>query len=147
MKKFEFRLKTVQRLKEQKVEEIVRKVQLQESQLRKEQSYLKDLHQNKTDLRVERLEYQRRLQWKMVEHSMAFEVGLDNRIAAQEVVIQDCYTRLKELREEQVEALKEQRVYDKLEEKARKEYKKERNHFEQKFLDDLTSMRTGETRG
>lgn len=137
MKRFKFRLQSLKRLKEAKYEEVERTVARQHGVIEREQEKLAGLFENKKKLRVKSAEFHRELNFVMLEISRRNESAVNQLISTQELRLQEARKTLKSMQEEMAQALKEKKVFEKLEEKAREEYKKEYLADQQKKLDDF----------
>lgn len=137
MKRFKFRLQPLKRLKEAKYEEVERAVARQHGVIEREQEKLAGLFENKKKLRVKSAEFHRELNFVMLEISRRNESAVNQLISTQELRLQEARKTLKSMQEEMAQALKEKKVFEKLEEKAREEYKKEYLADQQKKLDDF----------
>lgn len=140
MKAFQFRLATVKRLRDKEHEEAERKVIEQEHVLQSEQLRLKSLHEDKAGNRQLVFAYMRDMDLFMAELARKFEVGIDLAISAQQLKVQEAYQELQKRKQQLNDALREKKIFEKLEEKAHKAYKKERLKHEQKFLDELAGI-------
>jgi flagellar FliJ protein len=141
VKKFEFRLATVKKLRDREYDDAETAVIAQQQVLKDEQMKLKTLHEKKQDVRNQRAHYLSQLDYYMAEWASEYEVGVDYAISAQQVRVGEAHRELQNRKNRMMEALKQKKIFEKLEDKARKEYKKEREKFEQKFFDDIASSR------
>lgn len=141
MKSFQFKLRAVQRLRELKLEEKDRELDVLRKSLENEQKQLRALFEEKTQVRVNRNRYQAELNFVMVDFSRKYEETLSYRISSQELRVAEVHRALKEAQQQRLEILNEKRVMDRLEEIELKKFKLERNRFEQKQTDDINSLR------
>jgi flagellar export protein FliJ len=138
VKKFEFRLTVVKKLKERKVDEKKEFLAERHMIFEQEQYNLKTLHDEKRSVREYIAKFKTELDFHRAEHAKAYEDGVDYKIVSQELKLQDAYGAVKHAEKLLAEAVKEVKVYEKLEEKAMREYKKERLQFEQEQIDDVS---------
>jgi flagellar export protein FliJ len=141
MKRFEFRLASVQKLREQEYDKAEQAVLEQQATLARERDGLRIVHEEKRRIRQERVEYARALDLLMVEWSRAYELGVDQRISLQEIRVQEASKELQKRKKLLQEALKQKKIFEKLEQKAKEKYMQERQKFEQKFFDDIASLK------
>ena len=141
MKRFKFRLKPVQRLKEALYEEAERKSIAQRMVFEQEQERLRELFLRKRAIRDQAAEFHRKLDFVMLDLVRRNEIGINQLISAQELRIEEARRQLIRLQEETTFALKEKKVFEKLEESARKKYQKEYLLDQQKKLDDFRSLK------
>jgi|GEM_PF-1039320 len=137
MKRFQFRLKPLKRLKEAKYEEAERKARRQSAILDEEREKLRGLFEAKKGIREKSAQFHRELNFLMLEIARRNEQGINHLITAQELRIEEARKTLVELQKETTEALKEKKIFEKLEEKALEDYKKEYLRDQQKKLDDF----------
>jgi hypothetical protein len=140
MKRFKFRLKPVQRLKEALYEEAERKSIAQRMVFEQEQERLRELFLRKGVIRGQAAEFHRKLDFVMLDLVRRNEIGINQLITAQELRIEEARRQLIRLQEETTFALKEKRVFEKLEESARKKYQKEYLLDQQNKLDDFRAV-------
>lgn len=141
MKKFEFKLRAVQRLRELKLEEKERELIHARNILESEQRQLRTLFEEKAQIRTNRNRYQAELNFMMVEFSRKYEESLAYKISSQELRVAEAHRELKESQEQHLVLLNEKRIIDRLEELELKKFKIERGRFEQKQTDDINSLR------
>ena len=141
MKKFEFKLRAVQRLRELKLDEKERELIHARNILESEQRQLRTLFEEKAQIRTNRNRYQAELNFMMVEFSRKYEESLAYKISSQELRVAEAHRELKESQEQHLVLLNEKRIIDRLEELELKKFKIERGRFEQKQTDDINSLR------
>lgn len=141
MQKFVFRLRAVKKLRENDFLQARNLVVAQEAVLRREQQLLLSIKEKKAAIQAERFDYLRRLDLFMANWAWEYEKGLEFDIKAQEVQVQEANRELDNCKKKLQAARKALRVVEKLEEKSKAEYDKERLNFEQKFFDDIAGSR------
>ena len=141
MKKFQFKLRAVKRLKELKLEEKERELVTAKSILESERRQLRTLFEEKAQIRANRNRYQVELNFMMVEFSRKYEESLAYKISSQELRVAEAHRDFKESQEQHLVLLNEKRIMDRLEEVEFKKFKIERGRFEQKQTDDINSLR------
>ena len=139
MKRFKFRLEPLKKLKEFKFEEAERAVSRQLAVIEKEQDKLAALFETKKKLRIKSAQFHRELNFTMLEIARRNEAAVNQLISSQELRLQEAGKTLKMLQANMAEALRDKKVFEKLEEKSREEYKKEYLADQQKKLDDFRS--------
>lgn len=142
MKRFEFRLESVLSLCRYELDRAEARLVEQEDLLRREQLVLRDIQAEKRRLRTQRRDFQKILDFTMMEIVSRCEEGVDFRMTTQELKLVDIHKELTRRRRELKDARKKHRMYEKLKEKALEEYKRERQHHEQAFLDEISVMAT-----
>ncbi len=140
MKRFEFRLESVLNLSRYELDRAEAGLVEQEELLRREQLVLRDIQAEKRRLRIQRRDFQKVLDFTMMEIVSRCEEGVDFRITTQELKLVDIHKELTRRRRELKDARQKHRMYEKLKEKALEEHKRERQHYEQAFLDEISVM-------
>lgn len=138
MKKFEFRLAVVKKLKERKVDDQKEFLAQSQKTFEQEQESLRVLHAEKKSVREYIAKFKSELDFHRAEHAKAYEDGVDYKIVSQELKLQDAYGAVKYAERLLADAVKDVKIYEKLEEKALNEYRKERLKFEQDQIDDVS---------
>jgi flagellar export protein FliJ len=141
VKKFNFRLRPIQRLKILAYEMAERRVMEQQNTLTLEKETLSRLHQAKSRVREQFASYHRILDFSMMEVARGYERGIDRDIRVQDMRVQEAYQELQERQRQSILAMREKKVYEKLEERERRKFRKERQDFEQKQIDDVAGIR------
>ncbi len=141
MKRFQFRLKPIQRLKVLAYEEAERRVMQQQSTLALERETLSQLHQAKSKVREQFASYHKCLDFSMMEVARGYERGVDRDIRVQDMRVEEAYQELRERQKQSLKTMREKKVYEKLEERERRKYRKERQDYEQKQIDDVAGIR------
>ena len=142
MPKFKFKLETVLRVKT-RVEDL-RKRELQEAEYRRNQAR-KQLERRQAEVaetvELYRANFKQNLDVNSITNYHKFLLWLDKQVELATMHLDQCEKEVTEKRQRLVEASKERKILEKLQEKAFEVFKAEELNAEIKFLDELGTGR------
>lgn len=141
-RRFVFRLQSVLNLKEHQLKLAEQAVIEQERELQLQQSHLRELQEQKAHNRAKLFEFQKRMDFVMMDLAKGFEKGMDVKIAAQEEKLVEVFRELTKRREQLREVKTEHRTFEKLRENAAVQHQLDVLAHEQKQLDEVGVFRT-----